>query len=115
MCRDFSSEVKKWIADFKERGFEFGKSEAYLKHRIRIGFEEMKFEISECNKLVFTGKREINGEIRYTLYFVYSKKKGRAYALTFRNKIRVITAFPLGKRTLNKYFRQRFKKSERHS
>jgi len=48
-------------------------------------------------------KQERNGEIRYALYFVYSGKKGRVYVLTFKEKIRVITIYPLGRKTLSKY------------
>ncbi|MFH1889573.1 MAG: hypothetical protein ABIJ58_01710 [Nanoarchaeota archaeon] len=112
MTKDYSDEIKKEIKVLIENGFEFGKSERYLKHRVGISFKEMEEELNNCRNLIFTEKRETNGEERYTLYFVYTKRKGRAYAVTFRNKIRIITAFPLGKRTLIKYNKQRFKKSK---
>lgn len=112
MSKDYSERVKEIIRNFKNKGFEFGKTEKYLKHRIGISFKEMEEELQTCKNLIFTEKREINGEERYTLYFVYTKKSGRAYAIIFRNKIRIITVFPLGKRTLIKYNRKRFKKSK---
>ncbi len=111
MGQDYSKEVKVKINEFKEKGFEFGKSEKYLSHRAGISFKEMEAELENCKDLVFADRRDAGGEVRYTLYFVYNKRKGRAYAITFRGKIRVITAFPLGRKTLNKYNRQRFKKS----
>ncbi len=114
MTKDYSEEVKKSIKELQDKEFEFGKSEKYLKHRIGISLKEIEQELKECKSLVFTEKREINNEKRYTLYLIYNKRKGRAYALTFRNKIRVITAFPLGRRTLNRYNRQKFKKSKKH-
>lgn len=112
MSQDYSKEAKDKIDKLKKEGFEFGKSEKYLTHRVGISFKEMQKELEDCKDLVFTDKHKINGEIRYTLYFIYSKRKGRAYAITFRDKIRVITAFPLGRRTLNRYNKQRFKKSK---
>ena len=115
MSGDFSEEARKKISELKEKGFEFGKSERYLNHRTGITLENMKTELRNLNNLVFTDRKDINGEIRYTLYFVYNKRSGRAYAITFRDKIRVITAFPLGRRTLNKYYKQRFKKSGRYN
>lgn len=114
MSEDYSEEIKERIAELKEKGFEFGKSQEYLKHRVGASFEEMQRELESCDKLIFTDRREVDGEVRYTLYFVYNKRKGRVYAITFRDKIRVITVFPLGRRTLNKYYKQRFKKSKRH-
>ena len=110
MLKDYSEEVKGLLKRFYERGFEFGKSEEYLKHRTGASFGEMAEELKNCKFLKFTERREAEGEKRYTLYFVYNKRSGRAYAITFRDKIRVITAFPLGHRTLIKYNRKRFKR-----
>jgi len=112
MCKDkdYSSELKKKINKYIKNhfSFEYGKSQQYLSHRIGLSIEEIESELKNCKNLVFTYKRETNGEIRYTLYFIYSKHSGRVYVLTFRDKIRVITAFPLGRRTLKKYFRRKF-------
>jgi len=60
-------------------------------------------------KVVF--RQERNNEERYSLYFIYSRSKGRVYVLRlYPDKIRVITIFPIGKRTLSKYFKRKFKK-----
>ena len=114
MSKDYSREIIEKIAELKSKGFEFGKSERYLKHRTGINFKEMTEELKACKQLVFTEKRKINGEERYTLYFVYSRSKGRVYALTLRSRIRIITVFPLGRRTLSRYHKQRFKKIRRY-
>ena len=89
MPKDYSKEIKKIIKELKDKGFQFGKSEKYLRHRVGISFKDMEEELKGCKNLIFTEKREANGEERYTLYFIYTKKSGRAYAITFRNKIRV--------------------------
>jgi hypothetical protein len=39
---------------------------------------------------------------------VYSGSKGRVYIIKFKDKIRVITVYPLGRRTLIKYKGKRF-------
>ena len=110
MTEDYSEKIKEMIKNFSEKDFEFGKPVELL-YFLSGGLtnEDMKKEILGCKNLEFTEKRKVKGEIRYTLYFIYSNKRGRAYALTFRNKIRLITVFPLGRRTLKKYKRRKFK------
>ena len=112
MVKDYSKEIKNKINKLMNKGFDFGKSDKYLEHRTGKSFKEIIREIKDCKFLEFTEKRIIEGEERFTLYFVYNKRKGMAYAITFRKKIRIITAFPLGRRTLSKYNRKRFKKSK---
>ncbi|MBS3092259.1 hypothetical protein J4466_02460 [Candidatus Pacearchaeota archaeon] len=103
---NYSMEVKEKIKEYKNKGFEFGKSERYLSHRISLSIKEVEDELNECKRLGYTHKKKVDGEIRYTLYFIYNKNHGRAYVLTFRDKIRIITAFPLGRKTLKKYFKR---------
>ena len=62
------------------------------------------FDILNCDNLSFTNKQIKSGETRYALFFIYNKKEDRKYIITFREpKLRVITAFPLGRKTLKKY------------
>ena len=110
MVEDYSKEVKELIKANIKNGFEYGKSEKYLSYRVGATKGEIEKEIADCQNLTYTDKRNIDGEIRYTLYFVYNKRKGKVYSITFREKIRIITTFPLGKRTIKKYFKKRFKK-----
>ena len=109
MLKDYSKEVKKLIKEFSKKGFEFGKPIKLLSFENNLTEEEMKEEILNCKDLEFTAKQSIRGEIRYALYFVYSNSRGRVYVLTFRDRIRVITIFPLGRTTLRKYQRKKFK------
>lgn len=108
--RDSSEEVQNLIEDYKNSGFEYGKSLDYLEWRLGCSKEEMEKQILAMKDLVFTQKQKREEETRYKLYYVYNKRKGRAYIITFRDKIRVVTAFPLGPHTLNKYHKTRFKK-----
>ena len=110
MKRDFSGEVKSLIQKYDENDIKYGKSLNYLLFRNKITEEEIKKELSLCENLEFAEKQKRENETRYLLYFVYSKKRGRAYALKFNNKIKIITIFPLGRRTLKKYSKKRFKK-----
>lgn len=108
--KDCSEEVKRLIEKFKERGFECGKPLEYLEFRNGCSIEKMEKELLEQKDLKFTEKQTREGEKRYKLYYLYSKRKGRVYVLTFRDKIRIITVYPLGPGTLNKYLKKRFKK-----
>jgi|ETNmetMinimDraft_2_1059921.scaffolds.fasta_scaffold08076_4 hypothetical protein len=109
---DYSEEVMNLISKHKYNGFEWWKSIKLLSFEANLTDEEMKEELSGCRDLHFIEKQKRNGEIRYTLYFVYGRRSGRFYVITFRSKIRVITVHQMGSKTLNKYFRRRFKKNE---
>jgi len=111
MIKNYSDEVKILISKHSSKGFEFGKPTNYLFYRNKGLTAEMVFkELKTGENLKYTKKENVEEEIRYTLYFVHKRSKGRAYCITFREKIRIITIFPLGRRTLNKYNKKRFKK-----
>lgn len=89
----------------------FGKDAEYLCFRNNCSIQEFIEEIFSFKNLEIVIKQNRDNEERFALYFIYSKSKGRAYILRFYpEKIRVITIFPMGKRTLNKYFKRKFKK-----
>ena len=112
MIEDYSKEAKQLISNFIPKGIEFGKPKEYLFFRNKgLTEEKVFFDLKNCNGLEYVKKEKVDNEIRYTLYFIYKKSKGRAYCITFRDKIRIITIFPLGRRTLNKYYKKRFKKT----
>jgi uncharacterized DUF497 family protein len=103
MTKDYSEDVKKLINQYKNEII-FGKDIDFLIKRIKVSKEEIEKEILECKNLVLTEKQVKDGETRYALYFTYSKRKGRKYAVTFRDKnIRIITVFPMGRKTLKRY------------
>ena len=94
-------------------GIEYGKSKKLLSFKGNINEDEIEKELLNFHHLTFTEKQTRDGEIRYALYFVYSKKRGLVFVITFRERIRLITIYPLGKTTLQKYFQKRFKKENR--
>jgi len=104
------NEVRELIDKLKSNGFEYGKPLDYFLKRNRV-LEEIEFkqDILNLKNLVKIVKQSYPNEVRYVLYFVYSSKIGRVYTLTFRDRIRVITIFPLGRTTLRKYKKTRFK------
>lgn len=108
MPEDCSIEVRTLIKKYKREDIEFGKPMNIISHDIHLTEEQIKDELFSLKDITCTAKQNVSGEIRYVIYFVYGKVKGRAYTLTFRNKIRVITVIPLGKRTLRKYYRTKF-------
>lgn len=109
MTKNYSVEIKSLIDKYKERGFEWGKPIDYLEFRNGLSKEEMEKEILDYNNVEFVEKQKEQGENRYKIYFVYSSKKGRVYVLTFREKIRIITIYPIGRQTLRNY-KRKFKK-----
>lgn len=101
---DYSKEVKWLIEKYKDKVIVFGKDINFIIKRVKLTKKSIEKEIFSCKYLYLTEKQVKDNEIRYVLYFVYSHRKGRQYVLTFRdNNIKVITAFPLGRKTIKKY------------
>ena len=92
--------------------WEFGKPEEIISHDFpqKLGYKDLKEILLNLGEVEFTHKEKRNGEYRYTIYLRDFKLGGKAIVITFRHKhIRVITAFPLGRRTFRKYNRKKFK------
>jgi len=101
---DYTDEVKKLINQYKKESIVFGKDLAFLLSRVKESKEEIEKEILSCKDLIFVEKQIKGNEIRYVLFFIYNKRKGKQYVITFRDKnLRIITIFPLGRRTIRKY------------
>lgn len=106
-------ELRKILSKYKKEDIEFGKDLSYLCFRNGCSKEEFIKEIFALTDVEIIEKQE-RGEERFVIYLIYSKSKGRAYVLRFYpQKIRVITIFPLGRRTLSRYFKRKFKKDEK--
>ncbi len=104
MIKNYSEEVKNLIGEYSKENIIFGKEIDFLLKRIEISKEEIENEILSCKNLSLTEKQIREGEARYVLLFIQSKRKGRQYIITFREKeLRIITIFPLGRRTLRRY------------
>jgi|SRR3989344_2164559 len=104
MEKDYSEEVKAIIKTYNKENIVFGKDIDLLLKRVEASKEQIEEEIMSCNSLSFVKKQVKDNEIRYALFFIYGKKKGRQYVITFRNReLRIITVFTLGKKTLKKY------------
>ena len=113
MIEDCSEEVKKLLTRFTAKEIEFGKPIKLLSFKSGgLTEEQIKEELFNFNFLKFSYKQDRNKEIRYVLYFVYNKRYGRTFVITFREKIRIITIFPLGRHTLKKYYKNKFKKEK---
>ncbi len=104
MTKDYSEEVMQLIKNYKKENIVFGKEIDFLVKRIGISKEEIEKEILDCKNLFLTEKQFKDGETRYALFFIYGKRKGRQYVIIFREKeMRIITIFPLGRKTLKRY------------
>ena len=88
------------------------KENIFLESRNKASIKEMEQELRDPVYLVFAYKQVIHyqgrNEERFRCYFVYSNTKGRCYILRFNHQVKVITVFPLGRKTLVKY-KKRFK------
>ena len=102
MPKNYSEELKELIEKYKEKGFRYAKPIDFLLERIGDTKENVEKELIDFKDLKFCEKQERKGETRYTLYYVYSNKKGRIYAIAFEDNIVIITIFPIGKKTLKK-------------
>jgi hypothetical protein len=110
MPKNYIEELRGLIEKYKDKGFEYGKPIDYLEFRNSITLAEMEKEILNLENLEFAEKQFIEEDIRYALYYLYSRSRGRVYVIKFTNKIRIITVYPLGRATLKGYQRGKFKK-----
>jgi len=116
MCKNYLNFIKKEVKKYSQEKIELGKTAEFHIKRGGKSLSEIKDEILNCNFLKAVSKEEISGEVRYTLYFIYTKRRGIRYTITFRgNKLRLITTIPLGRRTLQKVekkLKKTFKKED---
>jgi hypothetical protein len=103
MPEDYIKEVKELIEKHKTNGFRYAKPVDFLLDRISDTQENVEKELTSFKGLKFCERQERKGETRYTLYYVYSNTRGRIYAITFEDRIVIVTIFPIGKKTLKKY------------
>lgn len=114
MRKDWSDFIKVKIKEYDLSRIIFTKQKLlnWLAARNDCSIEDMKKEILNPKSLVFADKQTIDfegqKEDRYRCYFIYSNTRGRFYILNFNSFIKVITAVPLGRRTLRRY-KKRFK------
>ena len=111
MIKDWSDFVRENIRKCSE--IIFTKKEInFLERRNKCTLQEMKEELRSLEHLAFAYKQistyQGKNEERFRCYVVYSGTRGRCYVLRFNHQIKVITVFPLGRRTLRKY-KKRFK------
>ncbi len=110
MPKNYTEELKEMLEKFKNKGIDWGKDINYLEFRNGCSREEMMKEILDCSNAEYVEKQKTHDEIRYKIYYIYSSRTGRVYVITFRDKIRVITIYPLSSATA-KNCKRKFKKS----
>jgi len=113
---DESFEKKEFIFLMKiysKENIEFGKDLDYLCFRNNCKKENFLEDLFCYENLNVVVKQKRNNEERFALYYIYSEKRGRAYVLKFyADKIRIITIYSLGNKTLKKYNKRKFKNTE---
>ncbi len=113
-AQDWSNYVIRKIRQYQRNNIFFTKIDDLkeLQKRNKASIGEMKNEIIENKYLIFAEKQKIEHqgsfEDRFRCYFVFNNNKARCYVFKFNKKLKVITAFILGKTTLRKY-RKKFK------
>jgi|GEM_PF-1079354 uncharacterized DUF497 family protein len=113
--KDYSKEILKIIREHGKNEWQFGKPEELISHDFpqKLTYNDIKKELSSLTSPVFTNKEKRENEYRYTIYTKDSRFRGKVFVITLRNEnIRVITAFPIGRRTYLKYDKKKFKKKE---
>ena len=104
---NYKDEVLNYLKKYNIEDVVFPKSgiEQQLSTR-RISKEEINNNLMNPKYLIFAERqeREFHGkkEVRHNCYFLFSKSKAHRYVLVFNDKLKVITAIPLGRKTLNK-------------
>jgi hypothetical protein len=82
----------------------------YLCFRNRCSKREFEFDLLSGRNLKCVNPHKRKGELRYGLYFIYNKRRGRVYVVKFEKFLKVVTIYPIGPKTLNRYNKRRFKK-----
>ena len=111
MVKDYTEEVKKLIKEYKKEDIEYHKPIKYLCQRNSLTQDEIEESIMSCKEISFTELQEKSYETRYALFFVYNKRRGNCFVLTFDEKITVVTIYPIGRKTILRYKKKRFNKS----
>ena len=112
--KDWSGDVKEKTKKYSQEQIIFTKTELidWLCKRNNTTADKLKKEVLNPINLAFAEKQQAKfegkNEERFRCYFVYSKNKGRCNILRFKNDLKIITVFPIGRTTLKKY-RKRFK------
>ncbi|MBS3172443.1 hypothetical protein J4438_02600 [Candidatus Woesearchaeota archaeon] len=112
MDEDIVNKIKKYTKDkifFTKKNYKSSLIERNLDEN------ELKEELLNLKylKYVIPDKREFHDqkELRFKLYFIYSRSRGRCYVIKFNSILKIITVFPLGRKTLNRY-RKRLKEAK---
>lgn len=83
----------------------------WLAERNNCSLDDLKQELKTTEHLVLAEKQEVDykggPETRFKCYYIYSNSRGRCFLVIIGEKIKIITAFPLGRITLNKYRKNR--------
>lgn len=97
------------LRKYKRDDIIFGKKEYKELLITKRGFkeDELKSELLSLKdlKAIEPDIREFRGRLeeRYRLYFVYSNRRGRCYILKLNEKLKIVTVYTLGRKTLNKW------------
>lgn len=107
LTSNYKQEVLDYLKRYKIDDVVFTKKDIEEQLTIRrLTKEEIVKNLLNPKRLVFAEKqeREFKGkkDIRYNCYFLFSKSRAHRYVLSFNDKLKVITAIPLGRKTLNR-------------
>lgn len=110
MGENYTEKIKEILKKYKKEQIRYGKPLNYLLLRNNATKEELEKGLFDFKYLEFCEMQRRQGEIRYALYFVYSRRRGRVYVIKPTEKeLKIITIYPIGKLTLRRYRKKRFK------
>ena len=108
MVKDWSNFIKVKIRkyDLADKIKKKTKVLGWLAERNKSSINELKSELKNTEKLAFTDKQIVEHkgerEERFKCYFVFSNSKGRCFVIRLNHNLKIITVFPLGRKTLKK-------------
>src|SRR3989344_6201605 len=108
MKEEDKNKIKEIIKKYKKENIRYAKPLDFFLSRNEATKEEIENDLLLCEDLNSAFKQERNGELRYLLYFVYNKKRGRVYVIKINDELSVITIFPIGRQTLLKSKKRKF-------
>ena len=109
MTKNWKKFVKIQVKNYTLSDIKFTKVKllSWLELRNRASIQKLKTEVYNSTNLEFVEKQVVTfqnkKETRYKCYHIFSNSRGRCFILTFNSTIKVITVFPLGRKTLTRY------------
>jgi hypothetical protein len=109
--QDCSREIRRMLSQRHPTDVVIAKRDAErLLRRNGLTLTQAQQEAMTLRDLRFAFKKEHtyenSTEFRYTCYCIYSNTRGRCFVLRLNGTVKIVTMYPLGRKTIRRYLRR---------